>query len=251
MRQKVSLEAAAEGHEWVFALLTLDVVRAFYDLMGLDPAFHAGLQRALRDATVATRKEIVEALVHGGPKPTLTSFCRHVERVAGDAATDHLAWWLQNVFDYNTQTHKALSAWTYVMRRCQREDDASWRQLAFPEALSSEASTRFTRAVDATEFSRRRDALEARPLSDWDLHMYASKTYDFDQDTEGTGSSPLTRVSATLRAYQEYQFWAWALRALPADGQTRLRESALGVARALELTSVKDLVHPSALDIGL
>jgi hypothetical protein len=251
MRQTVSLEAAAEGHEWVFALLTLDVVRAFYDMMGLDPAFHAGLHGALRDATVLTRKELVRAPVEGGPKPALTSFCRHVEGLAGEAATEHLAWWLQHVSESSAEAHRALRRWMHVMRDCQREEDASWRQLAFPQALSTEASMRFVRSVDPREFARRRDALEGRPLSDWDLHMYASKTYDFDEDREGTGATPLTHVALTVRAYQQYQFWAWALRALTPDEQTRLRDSALAVARALELTSVNDLVHPSALDIGL
>jgi hypothetical protein len=96
MEQRTRLEIAANSHQWVFPLLTLDVVRTFYDLMGLGPELNAGLHEALRDATLAMRNETVKALANGMPAPTLTSFCRHVERAIGPATTEHLVWWLQH-----------------------------------------------------------------------------------------------------------------------------------------------------------
>jgi hypothetical protein len=251
MQQNATLETAAARREWVFAFLTLDVVRAFYDLMGLDTAVEAGLQGALRDATLVTRRQIVDALVTGGPKPTLAAFCRYVEGSVGAAASEHLVWWLQHVFDAEAQTHRALDRWSRVLRHCQREGDGGWRQLAFPEPLSNEASSRFAAAVDVKEYHRRREYLEARPLSDWDLHMYASQTYDFDQDMEGAWPNPFTHVSGTIRAYQQSRFWAWVLRALDTGERIRLREGALAIAGAAGLASIKDLADPSTLDIGL
>lgn len=47
MKPKVSLEVAATGREEVLAFLSLDVVHAFYDMMGLGPLLQAGLHRAL------------------------------------------------------------------------------------------------------------------------------------------------------------------------------------------------------------
>jgi len=250
MQQKVQLETAAIRREWVFSFLTLDVVRAFYDMMGIDPTFHAGLNLALRDATLATRTEIVQALLSGGPKPTLATFCRHVESLTGSAATAHLAWWLQHVFDAE-QIHNAMDDWEQVFRHCQREGHEAWRQLPFPKDLSNESLKRFATSADRKEYYRRCDELEAHPLSDWDLHMYASQTYDFDDDLEGSWPNPMTKVFLTLAAYQQFQFWAWVLRVLTPEQQTRLREKALEIARTAELTFVKDLVHPSALDVGL
>ena len=75
MQQKVTLENAALDRQWVFPLLTLDVVRPFYDLMGLSQEAQSGLQKALRATTLATRKQLVEALVNQGPPPTLATFC--------------------------------------------------------------------------------------------------------------------------------------------------------------------------------
>lgn len=141
---------------------------------------------------------------------------------------------------------------TDLLFHCQREGDETWRQLAFPKQMSTEASKRLTAAVDVKEYYRRCDRLDAEPLSDWDLHMYASTPCDFDDDLEGYGSSnPFTKISLTLRNYQRYQFWAWALRLLDEDHQTRLREKALEIVQVEELTWIKDLVHPSELDIGL
>jgi len=253
MKPKVSLEVAAAGREHeVFPFLTLDVVHAFYDMMGLGPLLQAGLHRALRDATLVTRKEIVQALLLGEPKPMLAGFCFHVEDSIGAAATGLLSWWLQHVLFDDVQNHVALSRWTRILRHCQREGDDAWGQLPFPKQLSNEASERFATAVNVKEYYRRCERLDTRPLSDWDLHMYASMPYDFDDDLEGYGGSrPFTTISFTLRNYQEYQFWAWVLRVLDQDHQTRLREEALEIVRVEEFTSIKDLVHPSELDIGL
>jgi hypothetical protein len=98
----------------------------------------------------------VDALVNGGPKPTLAAFCRYVEGSVGAAASEHLVWWLQHVFDAEAQTHRALDRWSRVLRHCQREGDGGWRQLAFPEPLSNEASSRFATCSASRCLSRAR-----------------------------------------------------------------------------------------------
>ena len=97
MQQKVTLESAALDRQWVFPLLTLDVVRPFYNLMGLNREAQAGLQKSLRDSTLATRKQLVEALVNQRPSPTLAtlsgsretdrSLHRRSSRLVGPART--------------------------------------------------------------------------------------------------------------------------------------------------------------------
>jgi hypothetical protein len=247
-----TLEAAAKlfGRQDAFAFLTLDVVQAFYDLMGLNVEAQSRLGGVLRGATLATRKALVDALVNGKAPPTLASFCEKVETAGGAGLTEHLAWWLGRMFDAETRTHRALRHWTDVLHHCRREGDESWRRLRFPLPLSEEVAQRLATALDRTEHDRRCAAVEARPLSDWDLHMHASQLYDFDDDLEGTGMNLSNHISETVSACQGYRFWAWLVRALEPEEQTRLREQALEVVRTDELTWIKDLVHPSALDIG-
>ena len=251
MQKKVTLESAALDRQWVFPLLTLDVVRPFYDLMGLDQEARAGLQRALRATTLATRKQLMEALVNQGPSPTLAIFCQELERRVGASTADHLAWWVGRVLHKEVQGHIPVSNWRDLLRRCRREGEDSWRRLSLPGHLSEEASQRFGASIDRKEYKRLEEELDARPLSDWDLHMYASQNYDFDDDREGPSRNPSTEVSLTTGVYQQYLFWAWALRALTPGQQTRLREKALEIVRTDKLPWIKNLVHPSALDIGL
>jgi hypothetical protein len=251
MPDKVTLEAAAALMPWVFALLSMDVARAFYDMMGIEPGIHDRLHGALRSATLATRKELVQALLQNQPRPTLASFCGHVEGRIGEAPANRLSWWLQRVFADGLETHSSLRSWTHVLRYCKREGDDGWSRLGLPKQVSDESARRFAAAIDVDEFRKRADVLEARPLSDWDLHIYASQPYDFDDDPEGAWPDPFTVFSRTVRYYQGYRFWAWMLRVLSPDQQTLLRDKAMDFARNAELTSVKSLVHPSALDIGL
>jgi hypothetical protein len=251
MQQKVTLESAALDRQWVFPLLTLDVVHSFYDLMGLNQEAQAGLQKALRATTLATRKQLVEALVNQEPPPTLGSFCQDLEGRIGTATADHLAWWIRRVLHKEVQAHIPVQDWRDLLRRCRREGEESWRRLPFPGHLSAEAAERFAASIDGQEYDRREEALEHQPLSDWDLHMYASQNYDFADPPEGPSRRPSTEVSLTVGVYQQYLFWAWALRALNPVQQTRLREKALEIVRTDKLTWIKDLVHPSALDIGL
>jgi hypothetical protein len=249
MAEKLTLESAAKDRQWVFPLLTLDVVRPFYDLMGLKQEADVGLQKALRAATLATRKQLVEALTNQGPSPTLTSFCQDVERRISTPVADHLAWWLQRVL--HSEAHVAVSNWQDLLRRCQRNGEEGWGRLPFPGRLSAEASKRFAASVDRKEYKRLDAELDDRSLSDWDLHIYASQLFDFEDPLEGPSGKPDTSVYLTVDVYQQYLFWAWLLRQLTPEQQTKLRDTALEIVQTDKLSWIKDLVHPSALDIGL
>jgi hypothetical protein len=251
MPEKMTLESAAKDRQWVFPLLTLDVVGPFYDLMGLTQEAQAGLQKALRAATLATRKQLVVALTNQGPQPTLATFCQDLGGRIGTSVAEHLAWWVRHVLHENVQAHVPVTNWRDLLRRCAREGEESWRRLPFPAQLSPEVSKRFGTSVDGKEYARLRKTLEDQPLSDWDLHMYASQTYDFDDNREGVGRTPSTEVSLTVSVHQQYVFWAWLLRTLTPQQQTKLQEKALEIVQTDKLAWIKDLVHPSALDIGL
>jgi hypothetical protein len=250
MRQYPRLEALAASRGWVFPLLTLDVVRTFYDMMGLSPANASyDLQMVLRDATITVRKRVWQ-IAAGALPPTLAEFWRSVEAAMEPAATERLAWWLQNVLHAEPRDNLGLSHWNHVLRYCRHCPDC-WERLGFPTEVSSEALNRFRKAIDITEYRRRYDELQACPLSDWDLHMYASQLYDFDNDLEGPSASPFVTVLATIRDYQAYQFWAWVLRTLRPDQLTHLWEGGKRIVREEELTSVTELPHPTTLGIGL
>jgi hypothetical protein len=249
MKSQVTLENAARDREWVFSLLTLDIVRGFYDLMGLDAGFHARIHTGLRAATVSTRKDLVQQLMHPHEALARVDFCRSAEAQLGKDASEHLSWWLEHVS--KRQHERDLRRWTDLLVSLHREHDELWSKLPFPQPLADQAFDRFARARDFREYYRRAEALDDQPLSDWDLHMHASQLYDFSEDREGTGVNPMTEVSLSIHAYQYLRFFAWLLRVLTPEQQTALRDKALELAVAEDFAWFDKLVDPSAFAIGL
>jgi hypothetical protein len=241
-----TLEVAIGDRGSIVSLLTLDFTRAFYDLVGLDPRFHDVLHRTLRETTLITRKELMQALVDGTPAPTLATFCSHIETSAGRAATEHLAWWLQYIHNRDS---KPLDHWLDLFRHTERE--GAWSKLPLPKELSAEVWQRFISFMDRGEYNRRCEEIEDRPLSDWDLHLSANQPFDFEDDVEGGSSNPALDISLWSYAYRGYRFSAWLLRTLSPEQETKLLEVGTELVRTLELTWIKTLVHPSELDIGL
>jgi hypothetical protein len=250
VKQNSILEPLAASREWVFPFLTLDVVLPFFEMMGLPLADHSyDFQKVLRDATVAVRRSERQPAA-GEPQETWAEFFAAVEAGLGPAPTGRLAWWLRNILHARPRDNLGLSDWDHVLRYCRRSADR-WKRLGFPESMSGEALRRFRRAIDVTELTRRCEEIQACPLSDWDLHMYASELYDFDDDLEGPSSSPFITVQATVRDYRQYLFWAWILRTLRPDQLAQLWDGGQQIVQYEALTSVSELPHPSTFGIGL
>jgi len=240
----------SEKRAWVFPVLTLDVVRPFYGMMGLEPLDPALLQIALRDASLVTRKRLSNALITGGRSPTLEDFYDSLAAALGPSGIARFEWWLQKVMNADVRDNLGLSWWTHTLRTAHRERE-DWERLAFPKEISNQALERFRQAIDASDFKRTLAEVEARPLSDWDLHMYASNLFDFDEDIEGPGQRPLSFARFTADDYRRYSFWAWVLEALSPEQLDQLWQSGVQFVKDEELSSIKALPHPSTLDIGL
>src|SRR5262249_40766955 len=161
-----------------------------------------------------------------------------------------LVWWLRRILHLDPRDNLGLSHWDHVLRYCRHSPDR-WERLGFPSRISAEALERFRKALDISEYKRQYDVMQDHPLSDWDLHMYASQLYDFDEDLKGPIESPFLTVVATIRDYQGYEFWRWILRTLDSDELTILWDSAKRVVQEEELTSARELPAPVTLGVGL
>ena len=228
-------------------LLSMDVVSPFFDLMGLRAGGSEHLPRVLRRFTVAGRKRMADPPL--GPAEVIQAVS---DSIGADAARQ-LVWWEQNVFSNHPRDNLELQFWTTVLLSCRNETDG-WRRLGFPDPIRDEALDRLNRALNIAEYSRRQDDVDARPLSDWDLHLYAVHLYDdnlYLDDMYRVPDGPRLWILPTIRNYQEYCFWAWALKALRPDQLDRLWQVAQRIVVDDELTSVQTLPHPSVLEIGL
>jgi len=226
-------------------LLSLDVVRPFFDLMGL----HAGndLQGVLRREIISGRKQA--AASPDAELPTPQKVISAVAESLGASTSSHLIWWGCYIFEDAPKDHLNLDKWNSVLYDC-RTDPRRWSQLGFPDSIGPD---QFRICLSLYEYQRRQDEVDARPLSDWDLHMYAYCLYDDNIYEDSFGrvpDGPRLWVKPTVRAYQEYQFWARALKAMGPEQRDRLWQAAHRIAEEEEI--LKDpslLLHPSTLEI--
>lgn len=227
-------------------LLSMDVVRPFYAMMGLQPDEPDALQRVLRQEIVAGRKRSAASL-EAAPPFEPQAVLRAVAELLGAKTSQHLVWWDRHVFSWETRDNRNLNNWTTVLQNCW-DEPGLWNRLGLPDSIRPD---QFRRSRNIDEYEQRQDEVDARPLSDWDLHLYAIQLYDDNlyREPYHVPDGPRLYVKPTVRAYQSYQFWDAVLRSAGSDQLERLWQEARRIVEKEELSWVRDLPHPSALRI--
>lgn len=229
----------------ILTLLSMDVVITFDDLMGLVVPDRQAFIAVLRSLILEMRREHAA----GGPFYSPERVSDALASGLGMELRAHLAWWGRHIFEKSTQDHLELNAWTITLRHC-RHEPARWEQLGLPSGISSDALREFLRSIDMTKHNQRNEQIDARPLSDWDLHMYALNGFDDENDLSPSG--PGSYVYPTVMTYRGYRFWAWMLKHLDAEQQATLARNATLIAQSTDsLMFLGELPHPSSLEVGL
>lgn len=246
-----------ELHRWsvLVSLLSMDVVRPFCELMGLGREEFDRLQPRLRQQLVGERKR-------SGPPADASLLVMHeaplvsnVAKALREDATPYLAWWERYIFMCDTRDHQTLRNWGDVLHRA-RNEPSLWQRL-FPPPLRHEALERFQRSADMTEYYRREKEIDATPLSlsEWDLHLYALYLHDdilySDDEHDEIADGAKIDVELTIGVYQDFHFWKWVLKSFRADEVDRLWHEARNIVEHAKMRWIRELPHPSTLDIGL
>lgn len=224
-------------------LLSLDEVLPYYDLMGLRPRNGRELMQELRRQIIASRVSQDPAGGELAPERLLTA----VEGALGHQVRTQLDWWVHHLLHLSPQDNLALGRWMWLLRRS-RPPSPLWEKVGIPAEVRTEAANRLLRAISTEEYQRRRKELANQPLSDWDLHLYASVPYT--DDAPGP-STPQVYVTLTILDYQGYVFWGWLLRNLRTDQLEHLWESGNRIVQEHDFKSIGELPPPHVLDIGL
>ncbi len=234
--------------EELVALLSMDVVIPFFDLMGLQISMPSDLQGVFRRVILDARKNADAASdkTRSFPEETIAA----VSLTLGVEASSRLVWWNDNVFLWDsTQDNVHLRKWTSIVRHCAR-DPGRWAQLGFPTWFSPD---QFYQSRDLTDYQTLQDDVDAKPLSDWDLHLYSLRLYDdnvYEKSVDRVPDGPRLYVKPTVRAYRGYQFWNLALKAMNSSQRDDLWHQARRIAREEEILSdFRSLPHPTVLDI--
>lgn len=226
-------------------LLSMDVVVPFSGMMGLDPASAPTLRDVLRREIVDVRKE-ARARPQDAPhfRPARTAAA--VERALGPGYRAGLERWAARVFAYSNSDGGDLDQWDWLLRHC-RNSAGLWAAVGFPPAVRDEARRQFVASLDLADYRDVHAETYARPLSDWDLHLYA--TFLLNDDPEyGITDGPDDYVGPTVRNRRSYDFWAWVRGNLTADEVDQLWTSASAVVVKERLTSIPALPHPRTFE---
>lgn len=235
-------------HRWheMFSMLSMDVVSPFYDMMGLQ--HFKDLPQLLRTHIVAQRKTIASA---GSPVPAPEEMLAAVKSALGGERGRYWVWWAKHVFHWDPQDHRPFEDWRSVIGEARKKPELSRR--LFPKQFADEAMAKFKQASDLKDYRRLQETVDARPLSDWDLHLYAIRLYDdnlYPDRVLGTvPDGPRLYLDSTIGAQRSYEFWAWVLKTLRPQELEWLLQEAVLIAKEEELSWVKELPHPSTFEV--
>lgn len=231
----------------IFTLLSMDVVVAFYPLMGLEVSEPTTFRDLLRSQIRQVRREFAAAPPGGAsysPERTLDA----VARTFGPAQSKYLVWWGQRIFAWDLQEQRELMLWEDVLRFCADEPER-WSQLGLPAHLANTARQEFVRAIDREAYDHHYVEYYDKPLSDWDLHMYAVNLFD---DEDVATPSPAKYLYPTFMNNRNYRFWAWLMKQTTSREQDTLMKNAITLAKQVaSLSHAVQLPHPCRLEIGL
>ncbi len=234
-------------HRWndIIDLLSMDVVRPFFDLMGLQA--DDDLQAVFRQEIIGGRKRAAADPDIGLPAPT--QVINAVSDSLGVHASSHLVWWGCHIFERVPRDHRNLGKWNSILQDC-RTDLSRWSKLGLPESIGPDQFRSFSRVE---EYQKRQDEIDARPLSDWDLHMYVYCLFDDNIYHDGfrrVQDGPRLWVKPTVRTYQMCRFWAEVLGNMGPEQRDCLWQEARRIAEEEEILDDPDsLPHPSTLEM--
>lgn len=212
---------------FVLSLLSMDVVMAFSDMMGLPMVSPTALRDVLRAEIVRVRWKFFET----PPEQLFFSADEVLDTVAlrlGPVQRDALVWWANHIFHLEPRNHLDLLDWFDVLRKCTDQPEL-WRRLAIPDPLRSEFRRTLGDALGQELYYQRLFQIYEQPLSDWDLHMYV--TYMFDDDDDIFTRNPDGYLFGTVAAERGYAWWAWLLPQLDAPARAALWRSATEIMR--------------------
>lgn len=231
---------------FVLSLLSMDVVMAFADMMGLPMVSPTALRDVLREEILRVRRTL-HLRPPEDPPFSVDEVLDTVARRLGSVQRDALVWWANHVFHVNPRNHVDLLDWFDVLRKCKDDPELS-RRLELPDELRAEVRRTLEEALGSQAYHERLWQVREQSLSDWDLHMYALYLFDDEDDVMPTG--PDRYLNGTVQAERGYAWWAWLLHRLDARAQAALWRSATAIMQQTpSLQYIGMLTEPAKMEV--
>lgn len=226
----------------ITSLLSMDVAAECYDLIGLPVEANASFRDFLRAVILETRRQFPE-------KDATAIFVlpEHLfDRTAatfGKKMRDSFEAWGTHIFEEKVEEHLLLRHWTTILRYASRRPE-TWNELGIQGDFNSEVRDAFALSDNTEAFEQRWQEIAKRPLTDWDLHMYAVSGFNDDDPLPING--PYSYLYPVVVVNQQINFWIWLLDNLPPEDKKRLSQNALKLAsNTKHLAFIKELPLPT------
>ncbi len=201
------MQATEAEEKWgaMIALLSLDVVKPFYEYMALNVDNPDNFSEVLRKAIIANRQEF-----EANPKqvPDLRKrVLKSISQALSSGTAEALENWFDNDFVwYPIDRRGVYDEWAFLLKQAVNLDDC-WSFLGMPEHLSQTAKNKLLNEVMANA-NAKIDALSNKideiPHTEWDIEMYALHHFDdYDYDPFFIGVMPVVRC----RRIKQYVKW--------------------------------------------
>ena len=222
----------------MFKLLSLDVTRKLYSIIGLAIDDDGGLVDAIRDALE------VEQPVYS-PQSSVDRVFATIRERLGSATVEVVRFWAATNFYHAYRAKHIYGYWTVLLAHC-RWQPALWEGLSLPDARRESFMAHFLSAQDEDGFETAYETAAGALLSDWDLSMRVTDPFH-DADSGVDGTEVLLRSLASLE--RNRRFWQWVVRTLTAAEVDELHASANALVKGTpEFAFIDDdLRHPAAL----
>jgi len=224
--------------EYMFKLLSLDITRQLYSIIGLPIDDAARLTQAVRDAL--------------GREPAADSAQADIDIVfaaireqVGSGVADVVRRWAGTAFHHAFRAKHVYGYWIALLAHSRWQPGLS-HALAVPDDRRESLMAHFLNAQDEESFTTAYEAAAAPPLSDWDLQMRLNNEFH-DSDSETSG--PEILLSSLASVERNRRFWQWVVRTLTPGEVDALHASANAlVKRTPQFAFIDDeLRHPAAL----
>lgn len=195
------------------AILTLDRVKPFFPDLGLGFVPMETVQKVLRQWL----HRYLAAEASGNPRPPVAELMLALAAELGEDDAERFGRQAQDA--YFLADDAPLNRWRRWMTRWSRRPDL-WQELRLPAERSEALRQACLRATSEETVLAAADALQAQPLSDWDLGVFAALGFDDDEN------DPLTSVTLTINRLNFRRFWQELHRVLNEREKQVLLENA-------------------------
>lgn len=238
MRSDDAIAGNPRDTELMFKLLSLDVTRKLYPIIGLAIDDDAGLVHAIRDA-------LGDEPMADSPQPRVDRVFAFIRERLGSVTADVVRRWAATAFHHAYRAKHVYGSWIALLAHSRWQPEL-WQGLTLPDDRRESFMAHFLSAQDEDSFETAYEtAAAAAPLSDWDLKMRLNNAFH-DAESETSGPEILLRSLASVE--RNRRFWQWVVRTLTSAEVEALYASAEAVVRDTpQFSFINDLTHPAAL----